>query len=149
MKIKFKRLDKGAKDPIKFHVNDVGFDLTAISRTMDEFGNMVYGTGLALEIPPQHGGFLFPRSSVTKMTLDLANAVGVIDPDYRGEVIVKFKPAPYYASRDEDEKYEYEVGDRVVQLVILPIPQVTFEETETLEVTKRAEGGFGSTNLTS
>lgn len=96
MKIKFVKLLENAVMPTKAHPTDAGFDLTATSREFDEHGAVVYGTGIAVEIPAGYVGLVFPRSSVSKLDLSMANAVGVIDAGYRGEITVKFKPALLY-----------------------------------------------------
>lgn len=76
--IKFKKLCKKAVVPIKAHVTDAGFDLTASTKIVtDKY--IEYGTGIAMEIPTGYVGFLFANSRVSKYDLDLANAVGVID----------------------------------------------------------------------
>ena len=128
-------------------------DLTATSKEIDKYGNVMYGIGLALEIPHGYVGLIFPRSSVSKFNLNLANSVGVIDSGYRGELICKFKPTPKFVVNGEfgnsdfnltNEKYE--IGERVAQIMILPIPEVLFKEVTELSDTDRGKGGFGSTN---
>src|SRR5690625_7975433 len=84
MKVKIKKLHEQAKMPFKKHSADAGFDLYATSR-VNEGGNIVYGTGLAFEIPEGFVGLVFPRSSIANKTIALSNAVGVIDASYRGE----------------------------------------------------------------
>ena len=79
MEIKIKKLTENAVIPHKAHPTDAGFDLTATSCTMDEFGSMVYGTGIAVEIPEGYVGLVFPRSSICKKDMMLTNCVGVID----------------------------------------------------------------------
>jgi len=79
---------------------------------------------------------LFPRSSISKTNLRLANAVGVIDSGYRGEVILKF---------DKQGTKDYEIGDRVGQLMLIPIPSIQFVEVVNLPNSDRSSGGFGST----
>lgn len=91
MKIKIKKLSSDAVMPTKAHPTDAGFDLVATSRNIDDYGNLVYGTGLAFEIPEGYVGFLFPRSSISKKNLILTNSVGVLDCHYPGEVTFKFK----------------------------------------------------------
>lgn len=160
MKIKIKKLCVEAVLPKYAKEGDAGMDLTATSKSYDEFGNVVYGTGLAVEIPKGYAGFLFPRSSVSKQDLSLANAVGVVDAGYRGEIMVKFKFAgSIFNYSDEEETFisnvvefpefeelnAYEVGDRVVQIIIMPVPEIEFEETDELSDSSRGEGGFGST----
>lgn len=139
MNVKIKKLHKDAVVPFYAKPGDAGMDLTAISESWNEDNSMVtYDTGLAVEIPKGHVGLLFPRSSVSKTTLSLTNCVGVIDSGYRGSIMLKF--------RYLEEGLVYSVGDRVGQLLILPYPEVTFEEVDELSETERGEGGFGSTS---
>ena len=97
------------------------------------------GTGIAAAIPPQYWGGVFARSGLSsKQGLAPANKVGVIDPDYRGEIIV--------ALHNHSEcKKVVRHGDRIAQFVIVPLPRVTFKETDELDVTTRGSGGFGHT----
>ena len=90
LKVKIKKLHKDAVIPSYAHSTDCGLDLTAVSKTYDEYGNVVYGFGLAFEIPEGYAGFIFPRSSNHKSGLLLTNSVGVIDSGFRGEVTAKF-----------------------------------------------------------
>lgn len=139
MKVKFKKLSEEAVIPSKAHPTDAGFDLTSTGVEEDRKRNIVtYHTGLAVEIPEGYVGLLFPRSSVYKHQLQLANSVGVIDSGYRGEVMLKFRVVQPHISR-------FSVGDRVGQLIIIPYPEVEFEETEELSGSDREEKGFGST----
>jgi dUTP pyrophosphatase len=92
-----------------------------------------------MAIPQGYGGFIFARSGLaTKRGLAPANKVGVVDSDYRGEVMV----ALYNQSKDPQT---VEQGERIAQMVLLPAPQAVFTEVQTLEETQRAAGGFGST----
>lgn len=136
MKVRIKKLDVNAVLPAYAHDTDAGMDLTAVSKTYDANGNIVYGTGLAFEIPEGYMGLLFPRSSNSKQDLRLTNSVGVIDSGYRGEVTFKFRP---------DGPHSYEVGDRVGQIIIMPYPKIEFEEVESLSDSDRGTGGYGST----
>ena len=111
-------------------------DLTAIDVSADE-GTITYKTGLAIEIPRWYVGLLFPRSSVYKTGQSLTNCVGVIDSGYRGEIMLKFTLSPY--------QREYQIGDRIGQLIIIPYPMIEFEEVEELAKTSRGKGGYGST----
>lgn len=86
MKVRFKKLNDKAVIPTKAHATDAGFDLTATSKKCDDFGNVVYGTGIAAEIPKGYVGFVFPRSSIYKQDIILSNCVGVIDSGYRGNI---------------------------------------------------------------
>jgi dUTP pyrophosphatase len=113
-------------------------DLYAVSQTFDKHGNYVFGTGLAVEIPEGYVGLIFPRSSISKTAHSLRNSVGVIDSGYRGELIFKFDINTLNSP-------VYEVGDRIGQIMILPYPQIEFEEAWELSKTERGKGGYGST----
>lgn len=139
MNVKIKKLHKDAIIPSYAKPGDAGMDLTAVNVLFDEFDNLVCETGIAVEIPKGYVGLVFPRSSISKYALHLRNSVGVIDSGYRGEILVKFG----YAA----EQLIYKKDDKIAQLVIIPYPQVTFEEVEELSETERGEGGFGSTTI--
>lgn len=136
MKVKIKKLHEDAIIPKYAKDGDAGMDLTAVDVTADA-GVITYKTGLAVEIPRWHVGLLFPRSSVYKTGQSLTNCVGVIDSGYRGEIMLKFTLSPY--------QREYQIGDRVGQLIIMPYPKIEFEEVEQLSSTDRGKGGYGST----
>lgn len=136
MKIKIKKLHEDAVIPKYAIFGDAGMDLTAIDVVADEH-TITYKTGIAIEIPRWHVGLLFPRSSVYKTGQSLTNCVGVIDSGYRGEIMMKFTLSPY--------QREYDIGDRVGQLIIMPYPKIVFEEVEELTETSRGSGGYGST----
>jgi len=141
MEVKIKRVDPAAVMPRKAHATDAGFDLVAVSKTVDDDWNAVYGTGLAFEIPVGYVGLLFPRSSNAKKDLILSNCVGVLDSGYRGEVMFKFKRQ--YV-RSFERRKEYEIGDRIGQLIIIPIPDIDFVEVNELSESERGTGGYGS-----
>lgn len=159
MKVRIKKLSPNARIPKKAHATDAGFDLYATSFRYDkEEGNLVYGTGLAFEIPEGYVGYIFPRSSISRKHLMLTNAVGVVDAGYRGEVTCKFKIAvrahEYTARRTKQTLYSpqinfygndiYEVGERIGQLIIMPFPGIEFEESDELSDSERGTGGYGS-----
>ena len=148
LKVKIKKLNENAVIPTYSKDGDAGMDLVATSEYYDDDGNIVYGTGLSFEIPKGYVGLLFPRSSINKKQQFLTNCVGVIDSGYRGEIMAKFKPVmgSYETILELFESNEYEIGDRVVQLLIIPYPQIELEEVEELSDTERGYGGFGSTN---
>ena len=146
MKVNVKKLDSNAIVPTYAKHGDAGMDLTAVSKDYDEHGNVCYGTGLAFEIQNGFAGFLFPRSSNTKKDLILGNSVGVIDSGYRGEVVFKFRELLPSERDIEFGAREYEVGDRVGQIVIMPVPQIEFNVVDELSTTDRGVGGFGSTD---
>jgi dUTP pyrophosphatase len=140
MKLKVKKLTPGAHLPIKAHATDAGFDLTAISEIVaneKDHGYLEYGTGIA--VTPEKGYYcqVVPRSSVSKTGLWLANSIGIIDPDYTGEIKIRFKWVP--------GTKRYNIGDKIAQLIVLPLPQVELEEVNELQQTDRGSDGFGST----
>lgn len=139
MLIKVKKIHSQAIVPQKAHSSDAGFDLYATSKMYDNDGNVVYGCGLAFEIPEGYMGLVFPRSSNAKKSLLLSNSVGVIDSGYRGEVTAKFKKL--YPGE------EYKIGERFAQLIILPIPNVVFNLVNELSDSERGTGGYGSTGV--
>lgn len=143
MKVKIKKLHKDAVIPRYAKSGDAAMDLTAISMVVNDY-IVTYGTGLSIEIPEGYVGLIFPRSSIYKTDLYLTNSVGVIDSGYRGEIMLKFKPSD--SNIELDELNSYSVGDRVGQIMILPYPQIEFEEVEKLSETDRGTNGFGSTN---
>ena len=149
MKVRIKKLHEGAKVPSYSKEGDAGLDFTAVEISRDNVGNITYHTGLAVEIPQGYVGLLFPRSSISKKQQFLTNCVGVIDSGYRGEIMAKFKPVmgTYDTILDLFESNEYQVGDRIVQMIIIPYPQIEFEEVEELSSSERGHGGFGSTNI--
>jgi len=136
MKVKIKKLHPEAVVPRYAKSGDAGLDLTAVDIVADGT-TLTYKTGLAVEIPRWHVGLLFPRSSVYKTGQSLTNCVGVIDSGYRGEIMLKFTLSPYAK--------EYEIGDRVGQLIIMPYPPIEFELVEELTATERGLKGYGST----
>ena len=126
------------KDRTTTYDGDAGMDLHAVSESFDDHGNYVYGTGLAMEIPEGYVGLIFPRSSISKTAHSLRNAVGVIDSGYRGEIIFKF-------AINTLNSPVYKIGDRIGQIIILPYPQIEFEQAWELSKTQRGKGGYGST----
>ena len=141
VEIKIKKLNPLAVAPTKAHLTDAWFDLYATSKTYDDNGNVVYGCGLAFEIPEGCKGLMFPRSSNARTRLKLSNSVGVIDAGYRGEVTAKFKSiAPLH-------EREYQIGERFAQIIFLPIPNVELEVADELSDSERGTGGYGSSGL--
>lgn len=140
MKVRIKRLSENAVIPTYANPGDAGLDLVATYVKVEDhnkYGFFEYGTGLAVEIPEGYVGLIFPRSSISKTGMMLANAVAVIDSSYRGEIKLRYK----YVSGTNS----YNVGDKIAQLIILPYPIVEFEEVQELSETQRSSGGFGST----
>lgn len=144
MQLKFKKLSDKAVLPVKKTSGSAGMDLTATSITteINECGQLVlvYHTDIAVEIPEGYVGLLFPRSSIYKKSLAQTNSVGVIDSDYRGEIMAKFK------TTTDVVPAVYKEGETFCQLVIVPNPEFEIVEAEELTETERGEGGYGSTD---
>ena len=143
MIVGFKKLSPNAITPAYAKDGDAGLDISAITYTINKEHSFIeYHTGLAFEIPKGYVGLLFPRSSVSKTDLRLANAVGVVDSGYRGEITFryKFEKGSYFASLKR-----FESGDRIGQLVIMPYPEIELKEEETLTQSARGVGAYGST----
>ena len=122
IQVKYKKLSEKAITPSYAKHGDAGLDISCITYTIDkDFNYIEYFTGLAFEIPEGHVGLLFPRSSVSKTDLRLANCVGVVDSGYRGEITFRYKfdKNSFFASLKR-----FEEGDRIGQLVIMPYPEV-------------------------
>jgi dUTP pyrophosphatase len=152
MKVKIKKLHPDAVIPAYAKNGDAGMDLTAVRKYQDEDGNICYETGLAFEIPKGFVGMLFPRSSNAKKDMLLSNCVGIIDSGFRGNVTLKFKLLNYYLDEtghfdrydNSSDPETYYKGDRIGQIIILPYPEIEFEETDELSHTDRGTGGYGS-----
>jgi len=136
--IKIKKVHPEAVIPTYAKSGDAAVDLYATEISKDKYGNYVYFTGIALEIPMGFVGLLLPRSSVSKTSLALANSVGVIDSGYRGEIMLKYR-------QTGEANPVYEIGDRVGQLMVIPHPKMELIEVDELSTTDRGQGGFGST----
>ena len=141
-KIAVKKLDENAVLPTYGSAYAAGADLYALTDGEVVFApgeTKLIKTGLAMEIPEGYAGFIYARSGLaSKRGLAPANKVGVIDADYRGEIMV----ALHNHSTIEQKIASKE---RIAQLVIAPFLKVEFEETDTLSDTVRGAGGFGST----
>ena len=140
--MKVKKLNEKAILPTYGSEFSAGADLYALTDetiTVNPGETVLVHTGLAMEIPVGYGGFIYARSGLaTKKALAPANKVGVIDSDYRGEVMV--------ALHNHSEKAAViENGERIAQLVIAPFYKVEFELADELSDTVRGSGGFGST----
>ena len=140
--IKYKKLNEYAHEPTRGSEYAAGYDLyaaTAEAITIPAHTTIKIGTGLAFELPNHTFAAIFARSGLaTKQGLRPANCVGVCDSDYRGEYIVAIH-------NDTNEEQTINSGDRIAQMVLIPYIGMTFVEVNSLEETKRGEGGFGST----
>ena len=142
MKINLKKLTESAVLPERGSAFAAGYDLFADVKEVLEIAphtTAMIPTGLAMEIPEGYFGGIFARSGLaSKESLRPANCVGVIDPDYRGEIKVALH-------NDSQECQTIHTGDRLAQIVITPFLAVDFNEVDELNETDRGEGGFGHT----
>lgn len=130
--------------PIRANPTDAGLDLKTKETTWLKNGHRtLVPTGIRVKIPVGHVGLLFPRSSLSKYGIAMTNSVGVIDSDYRGEVMASLM------YNGEYDGYVLEKLERIVQLVVVPIvlPEVVInsEPEDQWNATSRGNGGFGST----
>ena len=142
MRIAVTRLDPELPLPRPQHSDDAGVDLHARDDVVIPAagGRALVATGIAIAVPPGHGGFVLPRSGLALANgVTCLNAPGLIDAQYRGEVkvlLVNTDPVtPYAVSR----------GDRIAQLVVLPVPAIEWDEVDELDDSTRDVAGFGST----
>lgn len=144
MNIKFKKLSDRAISPFRATEISAGADLHACLESeivLMPAQRMLIPTGIAVAIPENYGGFVFPRSgTASKYGVSLSNCVGVIDSDYRGEIKIP-------VINHGNEPFVINDGDRIAQLVIMPIDLSVFEECDELDSTHRNNGGFGSTGM--
>lgn len=140
LNINIKKLNPNAVIPKYSKNGDAGMDLTAIRIVEETDDKITYGTGLALEIPEHYAGLILPRSSIKNTDLLLTNPPGLIDSGYRGEIMLVF-----YKINGANTVKKYNVNERIGQILILPYPNINFNEVDNLSVTERGTGGYGST----
>lgn len=140
--IRFKKLNPEAVIPKYQTSGAAGFDfhlLEDVNFLPQQI--LAIGTGLAAAVPAGFMLMLLPRSSAgVKFQLRLANTAGVVDSDYRGEIICVLQ-------NNSANHFKFAKGDRLVQGILVPVPQHTILEVDDLDSTERGAGGFGSTNL--
>jgi dUTP pyrophosphatase len=134
------RLRADARVPERAYVGDAGVDLAACEPVMLAPGERaLVPTGLAVAIPDGYAGFVQPRSGLaTRHGVTIVNAPGLIDSGYRGEIQVVL------LNTDKEATFSAEAGERIAQLVILPVPEVVFREVDELPSSERGVRGFGS-----
>ncbi len=144
MKIAVVRSDQRIPLLVAAHVGDAGADLVAAEEhTIAPGDRALVGTGLSMAIPEGYAGFVLPRSGLaTTKGITVANAPGLIDSGYRGELKVGL-------INHSDEVFTVEPGDRIAQLVIMRVETVEYVEVDTLDETSRGWSGFGSTGVES
>src|ERR671935_510533 len=141
MDLPFAKVRPGGQLPGAQHPGDAGLDLrAAVEATVKPGERALVPTGVAVAIPDGHAGLVLPRSGLaSKRGLTLANAPGLIDAGYRGEVICAV------VNLDPHESVWINKGDRIAQLVVVAVPELAAEWVDELPPTTRGEGGFGST----
>ena len=141
MLIKVKKLDAGAKLPTGAYDHPAGYDLYALEGNDFIYGNSLckIRTGIALEIPTGYVGLICDKSGVSSKGLKVYG--GVIDSDYRGEIIVMLG---YMA--DRANRLQIKRGEKVAQILFIKVEQAKFEECDVLGDTNRGDKGFGSSS---
>jgi dUTP pyrophosphatase len=155
--IKIKKVHPDAVTPKQGFETDSGYDLVAIddgvattSSTTSDIVFVEYDTGVQIELPEGYHTEIYPRSSISKTHLLLANSIGLIDNSYRGNLKLRFR----LLKIDSNEKWwkekqlkgeVYKKGDKIGQLVIKKTIYADFEEVTELNTSDRSESGFGST----
>lgn len=141
IQVKIKRLKDIVPIPTAATIGSAGFDIYGydpVNLNISDYGYVEYRTYIALEIPPGYVGLIYPRSSISKTGLILANSVGVIDSDYRGEILIRFKYIP--------ESKLYTHGDKICQIIFQKTVETEFVNVDELSDTERGDGNFGSTD---
>lgn len=140
MELRFSKLDEAAVLPTRAHEGDAGLDLYALEPVrLGPEERISVRTGVAVEIPEGHAGLVLPRSGLARRHgISLVNSPGLIDAGYRGELQVLI------INNDPAETFKADAGDRIAQLVIVPVMIADPVEVDSLTDSERAEGGFGS-----
>jgi dUTP pyrophosphatase len=140
IEILMRRLDAGLPMPDRAHPGDAGIDLrSAVDVTIGPGERAVVPTGIAVAIPQGYAGFVQPRSGLAaEHGISIVNTPGLVDAGYRGEVKV------IVVNLDPREPFEVRRGDRIAQLVVLPVPEAALREVDELPESGRGSGGFGS-----
>jgi len=135
----------GKNPPVVAHPGDAGADLIATESALLAPGHRVtIGTGLALALPEGFVAFVVPRSGLAaKHGISIVNAPGTVDAAYRGEIRVTL------INLDPTESFQISAGDRIAQLIVMPLARPRFVAVEHLPGSHRGDGGFGSTGVSS
>ena len=144
--VRFSKTNDEAHPPTKATDGSAGLDLYAATPAIIPYSKGVtyLSVGVSMEIPKGYAGIIVPRSSLHKRGLELANTIGVIDSDYRGDIKLPLTAIQREHTWDTGDIF-VEQGDRLAQLLIISVLDVTLVESATLSNTERGHGGFGST----
>ncbi len=131
----------GDRIPAYAHPGDAGADLVSTEEVVLEPGaRATVGTGVAIALPEGYAAFVVPRSGLAaKHGITIVNSPGTVDAGYRGEIRVTL------LNTDKSEAYRIRPGDRIAQIIVMPVPPVRFVPVDSLPGSARGEGGFGST----
>jgi dUTP pyrophosphatase len=142
LRVAFCRLVPGARSPERAHAGDAGYDLRSVEGVeLRPGGRATVRTGVSVAIPDGYAGLVLPRSGLAaRHGISLVNTPGLIDPGYRGEILVPL------INHDREEGFRIGPGMRIAQLVLVRAADAAFEEVDLLEAGTdgRGEGGFGS-----
>lgn len=129
--------------PVYAHPGDAGADLTsAEALTLAPGERALVATGVRIALPDGYAAFIVPRSGLaTKHGITIVNSPGTVDAGYRGEIKVNL------LNTDRHTAFEIAPGDRIAQMIIMPVSRATFHPVNELDDSARGEGGFGSTGI--
>lgn len=129
--------------PAYAHHDDAGADLySSVTLVLQPGERALVGTGVSIALPNGYAAFVVPRSGLAvKHGITVVNSPGTIDAGYRGEIKVSM------LNTDSTEAFQIEVGDRIAQLVVMPVSRAEFVPVENLPASERGTGGFGSTGV--
>jgi dUTP pyrophosphatase len=141
--LRFTKLSEKATLPTRAHDNDAGLDVySAEAARIAPGARVTVGTGLAVAVPDGLAGLVLPRSGLAlKHGVTLVNSPGLIDPGYRGEVRVLM------LNTDPTLEFQISPGDRIAQLLLVPVAHASPLQAEALYASTRGEGGFGSSGF--
>ena len=141
--VSIKILSRDAQIPHMAYNGDAGVDLRSVERiVLEPQERAMVATGLAIALPEGYAGFVLPRSGLAaKHGISIVNAPGLIESNYRGELKV------ILLNTDPDKSFTIEIGDRIAQLIVMPVPTINFEQVEELTESQRGESGFGSSGI--
>lgn len=141
--VSIKILSRDAQIPHMAYNGDAGVDLRSVERiVLEPQERAMVATGLAIALPEGYAGFVLPRSGLAaKHGISIVNAPGLIDSNYRGELKV------ILLNTDPDKSFTIEIGDRIAQIIVMPVPTINFEQVEELTESQRGESGFGSSGI--
>ena len=144
MQIQF-TLDKGAFKPTKAHATVAGFDLYAREDQQIGMNNVIFDTGVHILIPAGYVGLVLPRSSMSAK--GVICATGVIDAGYSGSIKICLRCQKWHFNTDlslDNDTLKVYAGERIAQIVIVPLPEIELQEVSELPKTDRGSNGFGS-----